>query len=210
MEAAASSAEYGYYGGGAAGPRERKTTAAAGCGDHFVVDDLLALPYDDDDEEEGGGEAAPAGDGGEAPPPCLQPAVDARHGVVGLVKEERGGGGLGNFSADSSTVTALDSCSNSFSGLADGDFPGEFCEPVTCVFRILSIRLNFFGKFSLLLLAIVSSFNSSTAQRKTVRRNGDALVVDICYNFVGVQYQDFSFNRPEERKKKENIWIPVN
>ncbi|CAD6229854.1 unnamed protein product [Miscanthus lutarioriparius] len=119
MEAAAASAEYGYYGGGA-GPRERKT---AGCGDHFVVDDLLALPYDDD--EEGGGEAAAAGDGGEAPP-CLQPAVDA-HGVVGLVKEERGG--LGNFSADSSTVTALDSCSNSISGLADGDFPGEFCEP---------------------------------------------------------------------------------
>lgn len=134
MEAAAS-AEYGYYGGGA-GPRERKT---AGCGDHFVVDDLLALPYDDD--EEGGGEAA-AGDG-EATP-CLQP-VDA-HGVVGLVKEERGG--LGNFSADSSTVTALDSCSNSFSGLADGDFPGEFCEPVTCVFRILSIRLNFSGNLA--------------------------------------------------------------
>jgi len=134
MEAAAS-AEYGYYGGGA-GPRERKT---AGCGDHFVVDDLLALPYDDD--EEGGGEAA-AGDG-EAPP-CLQP-VDA-HGVVGLVKEERGG--LGNFSVDSSTVTALDSCSNSFSGLADGDFPGEFCEPVTCVFRILSIRLNFSGNLA--------------------------------------------------------------
>lgn len=127
MEAAAASAEYGYYGVGGAGPRERKT---AGCGDHFVVDDLLALPPYDDDEEGGGDEAA-AGDG-EAPPPCLQAAVDA-HGV-GLVKEERGG--LGNFSADSSTVTALDSCSNSFSGLADGDFPAEFCEPVTCVFRI--------------------------------------------------------------------------
>ena len=108
MEAAAAAAEYGYYGGGAA-PRERKP---AGCGDHFVVDDLLVLPYDDD--EEGDGEAAP-GDG-EAPP-CLQP-----------VKEE---GGLGNFSADSSTVTALDSCSNSFSGLGDGDFAGEFCEPVS-------------------------------------------------------------------------------
>ncbi|PUZ54830.1 hypothetical protein GQ55_5G162500 [Panicum hallii var. hallii] len=110
MEAAAG-AEYGYYGGGA-GPRERKP---AGCGENFVVDDLLVLPYDDD--EEGEGEAA-AGDA-EAPP-CLQ-AVDAAG-----VKEE---GGLGNFSADSSTVTALDSCSNSFSGLGDGDFPGEFCEP---------------------------------------------------------------------------------
>ncbi|CAO1944993.1 unnamed protein product, partial [Urochloa humidicola] len=113
MEAAAAAAEYGYYGG--AGPRDRK--GAAGCGDHFVVDDLLVLPYDDD--EEGDGEAAAPGD-----PPCLQ-AIDAA-GAGGGVKEE---GGLGNFSADSSTVTALDSCSNSFSGLGDGDFPGEFCEP---------------------------------------------------------------------------------
>ncbi|CAL4947476.1 unnamed protein product [Urochloa decumbens] len=114
MEAAAAAAEYGYYGG--AGPRERK--GAAGCGDHFVVDDLLVLPYDD--EEEGDGEAAAAGD-----QPCLQ-AVDAAGVGGGGVKEE---GGLGNFSADSSTVTALDSCSNSFSGLGDGDFPGQFCEP---------------------------------------------------------------------------------
>ncbi|KAJ1285360.1 hypothetical protein BS78_03G273400 [Paspalum vaginatum] len=109
-------AEYGYYGGGAAAaPRDRKP---AGCGDHFAVDDLLVMPYDDD--EEGRGEAA-AGDG-EAPPCLSLQAVDAAAGV----KEE---GGLGNFSADSSTVTALDSCSNSFSGLADGDFPGQFCEP---------------------------------------------------------------------------------
>ncbi|PWZ12013.1 GATA transcription factor 9 [Zea mays] len=102
MEAAAS-AEYGYYGGGA-GPHETKT---AGCGDHFVVDDLLALPPYDDEEEGATGET----------PLCLQP-----------VKEEEGG--LGNFSADSSiVVTAIDSCSNSFSRLADDDFPGEFYEP---------------------------------------------------------------------------------
>uniref|UniRef100_A0A0A9FKH0 GATA-type domain-containing protein n=1 Tax=Arundo donax TaxID=35708 RepID=A0A0A9FKH0_ARUDO len=111
MEAAA---DYGYFSGVG---RERK--APAGCGDHFVVDDLLVLPYD---EEEGGDREAVAGDGGKAP--CLQ-AVDAGAGGGGI-KEE---GGIGNLSADSSTVTALDSSSNSFSGLADGDFSGELCEP---------------------------------------------------------------------------------
>jgi hypothetical protein len=104
MEAAA--AEYGYYGGAG---RERKAT---GCGDLFAVDDLLVLPYD---EEDGDGEAAAV--------------VDAAGGGGAVVKSE---GGLGNLSADSSTVTtALDSCSNSFSGLAvGGDFSGELCEPV--------------------------------------------------------------------------------
>lgn len=112
MEAAAS-AEYGYYGGGA-GPHETKT---AGCGDHFVVDDLLALPPYDDEEEGATGET----------PLCLQP-----------VKEEEGG--LGNFSADSSiVVTAIDSCSNSFSRLADDDFPGEFYEPVIIRIYVSSI-----------------------------------------------------------------------
>ncbi|GJN17699.1 hypothetical protein PR202_gb04789 [Eleusine coracana subsp. coracana] len=109
MEAAAAAAvEYGYYGGAG---RERKAT---GCGDHFAVDDLLVLPYDD--EEEGDGEA---------PATAVADAAAGGGGVV--VKEE--GGGLGNLSADSSTVTALDSCSNSFSGLGDGDFSGELCEP---------------------------------------------------------------------------------
>uniref|UniRef100_A0A0A9ERW1 GATA-type domain-containing protein n=1 Tax=Arundo donax TaxID=35708 RepID=A0A0A9ERW1_ARUDO len=110
MEAAA---EYGYFGGAG---RERK--APAGYGDHFVVDDLLVLPYDDN--EEGDGEAA----AGHSEAPCLQ-AVDAGAGGGGIKVE----GGLGNLSADSSTVTAMDSCSNSFSGLADGDFSGELCEP---------------------------------------------------------------------------------
>lgn len=96
------------------GPHETKT---AGCGDHFVVDDLLALPPYDEEEEGATGET----------PLCLQP-----------VKEE---GGLGNFSADSSIVTAIDSCSNSFCRLADDDFPGEFYEPVIIRIYVSSILL---------------------------------------------------------------------
>uniref|UniRef100_A0A453FEW4 Uncharacterized protein n=1 Tax=Aegilops tauschii subsp. strangulata TaxID=200361 RepID=A0A453FEW4_AEGTS len=80
--------------------------------DLFVVDDLLSLPCDDEEEEEEGvGEA---------------PFLPANAAAV-IVKQEAG---FGNVSADSSTVTALDSCSNSFSGLADGDFSGGLCEPV--------------------------------------------------------------------------------
>ncbi|KAM0856199.1 hypothetical protein ACQ4PT_049266 [Festuca glaucescens] len=105
MEATAAASDYdahGYYG------RDKKASSA--CADLFVVDDLLALPCDDDDDDDEG-EAA------EAPAYQLGAAV---------VKEEAG---FGNASADSSTVTALDSCSNSFSGLADGDFSGGLCEP---------------------------------------------------------------------------------
>jgi hypothetical protein len=113
MEAAA---QYGYCGGAG---RERM---AAGCaGEFFAVDDLLVLPYDDEDEGDG---EAPA-------------VVDA----AAVVKEEAG---LGNLSADSSTVTAaLHSCSNSISGLADGDLSGELCEPVRVLLRPWDLfRLN--------------------------------------------------------------------
>jgi hypothetical protein len=103
MEATAASDydAHGYYG------RDRKPSA-----DLFVVDDLLALPCDDEEDE---GEAQAAYQLGAA-----------AAGTV-TVKEEPC---FGNASADSSTVTALDSCSNSFSGLADGDFSGGLCEPV--------------------------------------------------------------------------------
>jgi hypothetical protein len=105
MEATAAASDYdahGYYG------RDRKPSA-----DLFVVDDLLALPCDDEEDE------------GEAQQAAYQLGAAAAANVN--VKEEPC---FGNASADSSTVTALDSCSNSFSGLADGDFSGGLCEPV--------------------------------------------------------------------------------
>ncbi|KAM0879150.1 hypothetical protein ACQ4PT_034464 [Festuca glaucescens] len=102
MEVAAAAADCAAGGGG--GLVEVKKEA--GGGDLFLVDDLLDLPCDE--EEEQVAEAAGLEDGA-------------------------GGGGAGeagnDASADSSTVTAVDSCSNSLSGLADGDFSGGLCEP---------------------------------------------------------------------------------
>ena len=110
--------------------------------DLFLVDDLLDLPCDDDEEEvqeavveEGEGEGSKARDCG------------------GAGGEE---GAAGNASNDSSTVTALDSCSDSLSGLADGDFSGGLCEPVNSSPLVLNVAyfcmnsgesLEFLGDF---------------------------------------------------------------
>ena len=92
-------------GGGDGGLCEVKKEA--GAGDLFLVDDLLDLPCDDEEDEEPAAAAEGTGCGA---------AVEAGN----------------DASADSSTVTAVDSCSNSLSGgLADGDFSGGLCEPVS-------------------------------------------------------------------------------
>ncbi|KAL6610517.1 hypothetical protein ACP70R_040486 [Stipagrostis hirtigluma subsp. patula] len=84
--------------------------------DFFLVDDLLDLPCD----EEEGQEAVVVEE---------EAKVGAADGACAAGVGSGEEGPAANASADSSTVTALDSCSNSLSGLADGDFSGGLCEP---------------------------------------------------------------------------------
>ncbi|XP_062231915.1 GATA transcription factor 12-like [Phragmites australis] len=89
--------------------------------DLFLVDDLLDLTCDDEEEVQ---EAVV--EEGEGSKVGVDETCGARAGAGGRGGDE---GAAGNVSNDSSTVTALDSCSNSLSGLADGDFSGGLCEP---------------------------------------------------------------------------------
>jgi hypothetical protein len=99
--------------------------------DLFLVDDLLDLPCDDNNEE--------------AQEKVEVEGEDSKAGVV-VGAAAHGGGedgsAVGNASNESSTVTALDSCSNSLSGLADGDFSGRLCEPVNSS-ALVSLVANF-------------------------------------------------------------------
>lgn len=100
-------------------PQFGQEKKAGGGGDHFIVEDLLNFSNEVEDEEE-----------------------EKDNGVNGGEKEKDSGvnggddGGLeadagtGN-STDSSTVTAVDSCNSSFSGVGDAGLSDDLCEPVT-------------------------------------------------------------------------------
>jgi hypothetical protein len=155
MEATAAASDYdahGYYG------RDRKSSA-----DLFVVDDLLALPCDDEEDE------------GEAQQAAYQ--LGGAAGAV-TVKEEPC---FGNASADSSTVTALDSCSNSFSGLADGDFSGGLCEPVNSnsFWTVRFLVYTRFHNFFCLMNSLVFVMELITGRTETER---DFFSSDVDYD----------------------------